>query len=178
MGYFTILHIIALSIMVVIFFLLFIIYLKETRKKIFWSMVFANFLVTTMLAIFSMFVLDKYTKKATIEGLNHKRVLLNENIVFSGKIRNIGSFGIGTCKLEVKLVNNAVSSKNLKGSSVFKPTSGLEFIGDGDGKPSTLKYTFVVAKDLKSGELRNFSVTMPYPSYFSNTTTYQKLYCH
>ena len=177
MGYFTILHIIVLLILFVLFVLLFVIALKETRKKIFWSMIFANFLVISTLSVFSMFVLDKYTKKARIEGLTQKRILQTESITFSGKIRNIGSFGIGTCKLEVKLVNNAVNSGNLKGSSVFKPTTGLNFIQSNDGESSTVIYNFVIAEDLKAGELRNFSVSMPFPSYFSKTTTHNKLSC-
>lgn len=177
MGYFTILHILVLIILFVLLILLCVVALKETRKKVFWSMIFANFLVITMLAIFSMFVLDKYTKKARIEGLTQKRILRTESITFSGKIRNIGKFGIGTCKLEVKLVNNAVNAGNLKGSSVFKPTSGFEFIKSKDDKPSTVVYDFVIAENLKPKELRNFSVLMPFPSYFSKTTTHNKLYC-
>lgn len=177
MGYFTILHIIVLVILFVLFVLLFIIALKETRKKIFWSMIFANFLVISMLSVFSMFVLDKYTKKARIEAWTQKRILRTESITFSGKVRNIGRFGIGQCSLEVKLVNDAVNAGNLKGSSVFKPTSGFEFISSDDGKPSTVVYDFVIATDLKAGELRNFSVSMPFPSYFSRTTTHNKLSC-
>ena len=178
MGYFTIFHIIALIAFFLLFILLFVLSLKETRRKVFFSMLFANFLVVTMLSVFSMFVLDKYTKTARIEGLTHKRILRDESIVFSGKIRNTGPFGISTCKLEIKLVSNAINAKTLKGSSIFKPTSGLEFIdNDENGKPSTIKFTFVVASDLKKGELRNFSASMPYPAYFSKTSTHHKLIC-
>lgn len=176
MNYFTIVHIIVLAILFVLFIALFMITLKETRKKVFWAMIFANFLVISTLAVFSMLVLDKYTKKARIENLDQKRILRNETITFTGKIRNIGKFSISACKLEVRLVNNPTTSRQLGGSDVFNPTSGLKFIKK-DTKPSTVSKTFVIAKDLRPRELRNFSISMPYPPYFSKASTHQYLKC-
>jgi len=107
MAYFTILHWITIIILLVLFVLFSIIALKQTSKKILISMLFSNFLVITMITIFSMFVLDKYTKIAKLENMTQKRILMTETLTLSGKIRNIGNFDIGKCKLEVKLVNNA-----------------------------------------------------------------------
>lgn len=177
MTYFTIVHVITLLILFVFFVLLFMVSLRETRKKIFWAMIFANFLVVTTLAVFSMLVLDKYTKKARIENLNQKRVLMNETIVFSGQIRNIGRFKIGKCNLEVKLVNNPITSKKLGSSDVFKPTAGFEFMKK-NSKSSTVKKVFTIAKGLKPKELKNFSVSMPYPPYFSKASAHHYLRCH
>lgn len=176
MNYFTIVHIIVLIVLFIIFVTLVVVTLKETRKKIFWAMIFANFLVISTLSVFSMLVLDKYTKKAQIENLDQKRILRNETINFTGKIRNIGKFSIATCRFEVRLVNNPTTSKRLGGSDVFSPTSGLNFVKK-DSKPSTVSKTFVIAKDLRPKELRNFSVSMPYPPYFSKASTHQYLRC-
>ncbi len=178
--YFTILHWITLLILLIIFILLCIVALKQTNKKIIFSMLFANFLVISMLGIFSMFVLDKYTKVARLENITQKRILMTESFSISGQVRNIGKFTIGRCKLEVKLVNNPVSGGNLGGSNMFNPTSGLKelFGRKTNPKPNTVINEFVIAKNLKSGELRNFTVTMPYPPYFQNTYLNYKLYCH
>lgn len=176
MEYFTIVHIIFLICYLILFVILVLLSMKETRQKIFWAMIFANFLVMATLSIFTMLVLDKYTKKAKIENLKQQRVLRNETISFKGQIRNIGKFKIAKCVLEVKLVNNPTTSRQLGGSDVFKPTSGFDFISK-DPKPSTVSQKFIIATSLKPKELRNFSVNMPFPPYFSRASTYQYLRC-
>jgi hypothetical protein len=127
-----------------------------------------------------MYVLDKYTKKARLENVTQKRILMNESFTISGKIRNIGRFDIGTCKLEVKLVNNALSGGDVKGSNVFSPTSGFGFLfkSDENARKSTVIQEFVIARNFKSGELKNFSISMRYPPYFQKTYMNYKLYCH
>lgn len=176
MEYFTIVHIIFLLFYIVLFIALAVLTLKETRPKIFWAMIFANVLVTVTLSFFTMLVLDKYTKKARIENLTQKRVLRNETISFKGKIRNIGKFTISRCVLEVKLVNNPTTSRKLGGSDLFKPSSGLDFMSK-NPKPSTVSKKFLIATSLKAKELRNFSVNMPFPPYFSKASTHQYLRC-
>lgn len=180
MEYFTILHWIALLILLVLFVLFCVIALKQTNKKILISMLFSNFLVIIMLAVFSMLVLDKYTKIARLENVTQKRILMNESITLTGKIRNIGNFSIGKCKLEVKLVNNALTGGNVSGSSVFKPNSGFDFLfkSKENSRPSTVIQEFIIAKKFKKGELRNFSVSMKYPPYFQKPFMRYKLYCH
>ena len=73
MAYFTILHWITIFILLIVFILFCIIALKQTDKKILISMLFSNFLVITMIAILSMFVLDKYTKIAKLERVIQKK---------------------------------------------------------------------------------------------------------
>lgn len=176
MEYFTIIHIGFLVFYLILFIALVFLTMKETRQKFFWAMMFANFLVMATLTIFTMLVLDKYTKKAKIENLKQQRILRNETISFKGQIRNIGKFKIAKCILEVKLVNNPLTAKRLGGSDVFKPRSGLDFASK-DPKPSTVSKKFIIATSLKPKELRNFSVNMPFPPYFSKASTYQYLRC-
>jgi len=179
MTYFTILHWITLIVFLLLFILLVIVSKKETNPKIFWSMVFSSFLVTSMLALFSMFVLDKYTKKAKLINITHKRVLLNETIMFFGQVQNVGRFKIGHCKLEVKMVNNALNLNNISGKTFYAPKSGLgSLFTNKEEKPSTIIKDFTIAKNLKPGEIRNFSATMPYPPYFQKADIRYKLYCH
>jgi len=177
-SYFTIVHIITLAILFIIFIILLILSFKETRKKVLAAMIFSNFLVISMLAVFSMFVLDKYTKKARLENISQTRVLINESFVLTGMVRNIGKFDISKCILNVKLVNNAITGNKLNGSTVFKPNSGFDFFSKKKNeKKSTIIKDFVIARNLKVGELRNFSVSMKYPPYFQNTSLVYKLRC-
>ena len=126
-----------------------------------------------------MYVIDNATKKAVIDNIAQKRVLMNETIVFSGQIRNTGSFAIGTCKLEIKLINNPLNAGNLSSSNLFNPMNLFKSNNDDPAqKSSTVKQDFVVAKNIKSGEIRNFSVSMRYPSHFSQSSTIQKLNCY
>lgn len=181
MSYFTILHWIVLLILLVVFILFCVIALKQTDKKILFSMLFSNFIVIAMIAVLSMFVLDKYTKKAKLENITQKRILMTETFTLSGKIRNIGNFDIGKCKLKVKLVSNAMTGGNVQGSQVFNP-SGLEFFNffgsDRDERPTTVVNEFIIAENFRSGELRNFTVAMPFPPYFKKPFMNYKLSCH
>jgi len=178
MTYFTVLHWITLSVFFLIFILLIVLAKEETDKKIFWSMVFSSFLVISLLSVFSLFVLDKYTKKAKLVRIVSKRVLLNETIMFFGSVKNVGKFKIGKCKLRVKIVNNALNINNLSGSSFYAPKSGLESLfTNKKEKPSTIIKYFTVAKNLLPGRIYDFSATMPYPPYFQNANIRYKLYC-
>jgi len=87
MIYMTILHWLVLIFFVALFALLVVVSKRETRPNVFWSMVFASFLVTSMAAVFSMFVLDKYTKKAKLVSIKNYRVLRSEEIQGKGSKR-------------------------------------------------------------------------------------------
>jgi hypothetical protein len=178
--YFTILHWLALAFFLALFILLVVVSRKETRPNVFWSMVFASFLVTATGAVFSMFVLDKYTKKAKLLSIENHRILRTEEIVFKGKVKNVGNFRIGKCKLTIKMINNPVESGKLSGSAVFKP-SGMDFFKTKEKKkerPNTIEKVFIVARNIDPDEIQPFTVRMPYPPYFSKTRLIYKLHCH
>ncbi len=179
MTYMTILHWLALFFFLTLFVVLVILSKKEHRPNIFWGMVFSAFLVTTMGALFSMFVIDKYTKKAKLVSIENHRILRTEEIVFKGIIKNVGRFKIGSCKLSIKMVNNPVKAGELSGGSIFKP-SGLKFFSkkSKNDKPNTVEREFIVARDLDPGAIQRFSVRMYYPPYFSKTRLVYHLYCH
>ncbi|BDY12751.1 DUF2393 family protein [Hydrogenimonas cancrithermarum] len=180
MTYFTIIHWLMLLFFLALFILLVIVSRKESRPNVFWSMVFASFLVTSTAAVFSMFVLDKYTKKGKLLSIENHRILRTEEIVFKGKVANVGKFTIGKCKLTVKMINNPVEAGKLSGGQIFKP-SGLEFFKSKEKKenrPNTIEKEFVVARDLKPREVQPFTIRMHYPPYFSKTRLIYKLYCH
>lgn len=177
MAYFTILHWFALLILLVVFILFSVIALKQTNRKLILPMLFSNFLVVCLLAISSMFIIDKYTKVAKLENVTQERVLITEAFTLRGQIRNTGNFNIGRCKLKVKLVNNAMTGGGVTGAQVFSPSGFSFFARKKNERPSTIINEFIIAKNFRKGELKNFSVSMPFPPYFKNPFMNYKLYC-
>jgi len=179
MTYLTILHWFAIIFFIAIFILLVMLSRKEKRKNVFWSMVFASFLVTSMMMVLTIFVLDKYTKKGKLISIKSHRVLRTEDIIFKGKVANVGKFKIGQCKLKIKIVNNPLRSTNLGQGQIFTP-SGLEFFKSKDKKKerkNAIEEEFVVVKNLKPRDVKSFTIRMKYPPYFSRSKFIYKLYC-
>jgi hypothetical protein len=180
--YFTILHWLTLAFFLILFIFLTFLSVKAANNsvKLLLSMIFASFLVTSFGAVLGIVVLEKYTKKAELLDVKSRRVFLNETLVVKGRVKNIGKFKINYCKLKIKLVNNGWGSKIQKGA-FFKP-GGLNIFGSKDKKeqkPNTIEATRIIVKNgLRPGEIKNFSVIMSYPPYFSNTYINYKLYCH
>ncbi|WP_304545554.1 DUF2393 family protein [Sulfurimonas microaerophilic] len=155
---------------------------KQKKASLKTSMLFTTVLVSVFLAIFSVFVVDKYTKSAKLYKVKNKRLLSIEKIVYSGVVKNTGSFPIGKVTIEIKLVNRGHATGNVKGGSFYKSTGFFEFFNDGLGferdKPQTIIKKFVIAKDMKPGKAESFRVYFEYPPYFTSTADYIKLEAH
>lgn len=132
----------------------------------------------SILAVFSIYVLDKYTKIARLENIVQKKILVNESFAISGQIRNIGNFQIGKCVLEVKISNNSIERTGTD-SAIFVPKSAFDGLFNRD-KENVVETTkeFVIAENLHKGEMRNFTVFMRYPPSFSKPYTRYELFCH
>jgi len=179
--YFTVLHWLTIAFFLILFIFLTFLSVKASNNniKLLLSMIFASFLVTSFGAVLGVIILEKYTKKAVLLNVENRRVFLNETLVVKGRVKNIGKFRINYCKLDIKLVNNGWGSK-LSGGAFFKP-GGLNVFGFKEKKqqkPNTINETRVIVKKLLPGEIKNFSVIIPYPPYFRNTYINYKLYCH
>ena len=183
MTYFTIIHYLVLGVLLLLFALSVIVSMREKRAKIRHTMIFFSFIVISMLGVFLMFAVDKYTKKVEIRNLKNTRVLMNEEIIYSGYAYNKGKYTIGKVELEIKLVNNGHATGRVKGTNFYRPSGLSEFFGGGEiakrkERPQTVIRTFVVAKNLKPGKAKYFSVRMPYPPYFTNTAYYTRVFAH
>lgn len=182
LPYFTILHWLDLAFFLILFIFLTILSVKAAGDniKLLVSMIFASFLITTFAAILGLIILEKYTKKAILLNVEERRVLINETLVIKGKVKNIGKFKINYCKLNVKLVNNGWGRKIPKGT-FFKP-GGLKIFGfkqEKQKRPNVVKATrYIVTNGLEPGQIKFFSVVIPYPPYFTNPYLTYKLYCH
>ena len=94
--------------------------------------------------------------------------------MFKGALKNTGEFSIANCDLTVKIVNNPVSKDTIAGA-VFKPSGWSLF--PHDERTNVAEITASVAKNIAPGQMRNFSLSMPYPPHFTNTQTITNLEC-
>jgi hypothetical protein len=138
-------------------------------------------LVTGLLLV----IVDKYTKEVKLYKLENKRNLYTEQISFSGIVRNEGDFEVGEVTLEIKLINQGNSGNSLKASSFYSPEIFTNFFGTSsdsgskqENRPQQTIHEFVVAKNLKPGELQEFRVYFEYPPYFQNVSHFAKVYAH
>ncbi|MGG7048946.1 MULTISPECIES: DUF2393 family protein [unclassified Campylobacter] len=180
-SYFTIVHYAIIGILTLLS-VLFLILSTRADRKLLIPLIFTNFLVTTALIVFLMLVIDKYTKKGRLDNVTSYRVLMNESIVFKGTVTNIGRFTISNCNFTVKLVNQPLNKDTLKGENLFKP-SGLSmfswlFNDNQNDKPNTVEYKFSVVKNLPAKKSVPFTVSMPFPPYFSKTMHITKISCY
>lgn len=180
-SYFSVVHIIILAAIVIIYFLLAFLAWR-VQRRFFVPILATNLLVFATIGTLLMFVADKYTKLSRLENVTSARVLRNETIVFKATARNVGNFTLSRCNFVIRLINNPMSAGGLTGDNIFKP-SGLSFFGwlsggNGDEKPNVIEHSALVAKDLLPKKSVDFSVAMPYPPYFKNTTYVTKLNCY
>lgn len=180
MTYFTIWHYIALLIGFIIFVLTIILALREKRPNIRTSIIVSSLLVNTILAFIILMALDKYTKKAEVFNLNNYRLLQTEQIVFTGMVKNIGNYTIGTVELEIKLVNNQHTTNHIKGTNFYKSSGFLDMFNTSSKnyQPQTLIETSIIAENLKPGETRRFRVVLDYPPYFKGVSQFTQIFAH
>jgi len=185
MTYMTYIHWLTVLFFIATFVLLIIIIKKEKNKKLLISMVFSAILVVSFLGGFSIYVLDIYLKKAQIYKLTKKRILTNETMVIQGFVKNTGSFKIGTTTLWVKMAHKGLSLSKLKGSDIYNPNNSIfEYLKFSFGdkkkieKKNTIIKEFVIAKDLKPGRSKFFTIRMKYPPHFKRPSFFTKVYAH
>ena len=179
MSLLNIWHYVVLGIILIIFLLGILRALKEPKPKMRYSMLFTVTIVTVLMAVFSIFVVDKYTKQVKLYDLKNRRLLSIERISYTGVVKNVGHYPIGKVTLEIKLVNKGHATGNVKGGNFYKPSGFLDFFTEGFGidksKPQTVVKRFVVAKNLKPGESHRFYVYFRFPPYFRSVAQFAKV---
>jgi hypothetical protein len=170
------------------FFILFILYVgglvtafRQEKKRLILPMALSVTLVFSLLTIFSVIVVDKYTKVVKLYKVENKRLLGTEQIIYTGVVKNEGKYAIGEVIFEIKLVNKGHVTGNVKAGSFFAPSGFAEFFGGGANvlyKPQTIVKEFVVATNLKPGEAQSFRVYFDFPPYFRNVADFSKVSGH
>jgi len=155
--------------------------IKQETSKMQYSMLFSTLLITVFLAVFSAFVVDKYTKHVALYKLKNHRLLSTEQIVYTGIVKNEGNYPIGKVTFDIKLVNKGHATGNVKGGNFYKPSGFIDFFSGGfnmNSKPQTVEKKFIVARNLKPGNAVAFRVYFDYPPYFSATAQFAKVSGH
>ena len=174
-------HFIVLSIIAIIFISGLVSAFKQKNPKLVFPMLISVTLVATLMAVFSVIVVDKYTKVPKLYKLKNKRLLNIEKIVYTGIVRNEGNYEIGKVTFEIKIVNKGHATGNVKGGNFYKASGFFDFFSGGYNlhtKPQTIKKEFIVAKNLKPGEAKAFRVYFDYPGYFRNVSQFSKVWGH
>lgn len=156
---------------------------RQKSPKMIYSMLFTTVLVSSFLVIFSIFVVDKYTKEVQLLKIKNKRILGIEKIIYTGVVKNTGNFTIGKVVLEIKLVNKGHAVGQLKGENFYRSSGLFDFLNSGAGfsrekKPQTVVQRFVIARKLKPGKTKHFRVYFPYPPYFKSVSDFVKVEGH
>lgn len=181
MTYFTIWHYLVVLVAILLIALGVFFAVKQQERKIVISMIFSIVLVIILLAGFTLVAIDKYTKKVYLGNVENHRILSLEKIVYTGVVQNIGNYNIGEVTLEIRLVNKAHKTGNIKPGSFFSPSGFIEFFGGGMNilyKPQTIVKRFVVAKNLKPGKAQSFRVMFDYPPYFEQVSQFTTIKAH
>ncbi len=153
----------------------------QKTAKLKFGMFVTVTLITSFLAVFSVIVVDKYTKEVKLYKLKNKRLLSIETIIYSGIVKNVGNHTIGKVTFEIKLVNKGHATGNVKGGSFYKSSGFFDFFSNGLGisnKPQSITKEFVVATNLKAGAAQSFRVHFKYPPYFKSTSQFSKVWGH
>jgi len=96
-------------------------------------------------------------------------------------VKNIGKYPVAKVYLNIKLVNAGHATGNVKGGNFFQNSGFSDFFSRGANvlyKPQSIEKEFVIARNLKPGEVLPFRVTFRYPPYFRNTADFVKVYAH
>jgi hypothetical protein len=154
--------------------------LRQTKKSLIFPMIVSTVLVSSLLAVFSVLVVDKYTKKVKLLKIDNKRLLSTEQIVYTGVVQNVGNHEIGVVTLEIKLVNKGHTTGNVKGENFYKPSGFFDFFSNGMGiidnsKPQKVVQEFVIATNLQPGDTKHFRVYFKFPGYFRSVADFIEL---
>jgi hypothetical protein len=173
----TSLHWIIVAVFVLLFLILVLLSVGEKNKKTLVSMIFSSLLLVSFGVLFSLFALDKYTKKGKLVNSKQTRDLRRESVIVRGKIKNVGDFKIGYCKVEVRISNQMKHGRGTK--SYFTPNKSLSNIfSSKDIKSNTITEEFLAVEDLKPKKSKTFTASIPFPPHFENPKYRLKLFCH
>lgn len=173
-------HYIVLGIIFLIFVGGIVASLKQPRKKLIFPMILSVSLISVMLAVFSVVVVDKYTKKVGLYKVKNHRLLSVEKIVYTGIVKNEGNHEIGEVIFKIKLINKGHATGNVKAGSFYQVSGFWDFFGGANVlyKPQTIKKEFVVARNLEPGKAQSFRVYFDYPPYFRQVSQFESVEGH
>ncbi len=141
--------------------------------------------VALIILILTIMSINSYTKKILLQNLQDHRFLSTESIIYTGTVRNGGSYDVGEVEIEIKIFDKGLKKQ---GRSSYQSTAFKDYYNDvdirklfgykNDAKPTSYTIRKTLAKELKAGEGKQFAVSIRYPSYFSGYTSEERLIVH
>lgn len=136
--------------------------------------------------ILSVMAINMYTKKVILLNLSNKRFLSTESIFFMGSVRNTGNYDVGEVEIEIKIFDKG---SRKQGRTSFESTAFTDYYNDADirklfgykneeVKPASYTIRKTIAKELKAGHTKPFTVSIDYPPHFQGYTNKERLIVH
>lgn len=156
---------------------------KELTQK--GSFITVYCVIALILLIITVVSINGYTKKILLSNLNDHRFLATESIIYTGIVRNVGSYDVGQVEIEIKIFDKGLRKQ---GRSSYQSTAFQDYYNDvdirrlfgyqPDAQPTSYIVRKTVAEELKAGQRKEFAVSIRYPSNFSGYTSEERLVVH
>lgn len=160
--------------------------LKQKNLSDKGSLIATYIVIAFALLLLTNIGINQYTRNVLLLNVQNHRFLSTESIIFTGTVRNAGSYDVGEVEIEIKIFD--IGSKRRGGSS-FESTAFKDFYNDADirklfgyknpdVKPTSYTILRTVAKELKAGHSKPFTVSIDYPSHFKGYTDRERIIVH
>ena len=175
--YFTIVHWITLIVFLLLMIFVVIISYRNLNTKQFITASLFTIPLLTFGLIGSMYAVDSITKQVKLVEVSHRQVIRNETILFTGRVKNVGNFKVGTCYLEIDIYD---TRKNKLSHGVFTPIVWFsDLFGHAEPpKPLFVTKEVLIAKNLEPGKTKTFTVSVRNPTYMQGMRINYKLIAH
>lgn len=142
--------------------------------------------IALFILILSVVAINGYTKKVLLLNLTNHRFYPTESIFFSGSIHNAGNYDVGEVEIEIKIFDKGAKRQ---GRTSFESTAFEDYYNDADirkffgyknEKLKETSYTIrrTVAKELKAGHTKQFTLMIDYPAHFKGYIDEERLIVH
>ncbi len=157
---------------------------KDIQQK--GSFIATYSVIAFLVLILSVMIINTYTKNVVLLNVSSKRFLSTESIFFMGSIRNTGKYDVGEVEIEIKIFDKGSKKQ---GRTSFESTAFADYYNEVDirklfgykaEKVKPVSYTIrkTIAKELKAGHTRPFSISIDYPPHFQGYTNKERLIVH
>ncbi len=124
---------------------------KSFRGMQAFMYIIAEVIIFVALAFAAQWSVAQAFIKVELTRFHNTPIPSSEKLAVKGCVKNIGSYKASEVVLHVKVINNAAK--------------GMKKTKD-DGRPQTLSFSTVVARNLAKGVTKCFNKSFPYPPYF------------
>ena len=142
--------------------------------------------IAFLVLILSVIAINTYTKQVVLLNVTNKRFLSSESIFFMGSVRNVGNYDVGEVELEIKIFDKGTKRQ---GRTSFESTAFSDYYNDADIrklfgykneklKPTSYTIRKTIAKELKAGHTKPFTVSIDYPPHFKGYINEERLIVH